>query len=151
MLPVIVSTTILLGLLLGGSYSYGRFKDQVSKFVPIELLNLVMVVLILVIGLIAVLSYWIYSQNRLILTNTHLVQVSRQGIFSTSVIRFNLEDIQDVRNSKRGVVASLLNYGDVMIDTAGQELNMVFYQVSNPNEVAEKIIQTAHLQKTLTD
>ena len=117
--PVMLSTALLLLILPLASYVYGRYKADLTKVIPVAVassISMIYVVLVLLIGLLAL---WIYRQNRLVLTNHHLVEYTRRGIFNRTVSQFSLIKLQDVSSAQKGFMANLLGYGDITIETAG--------------------------------
>ena len=138
--PVLLACVILFLFLPIGSYFYGRHTQTINNIIPAGIIgSLVMVYIILVAG-IALLSLWIYRQNRLVLTN-HIVEYTRRGIFDRTVAQFSLIKLQDVSSAQHGLMANLLGYGNITIETAGEEENFVFAQVPRPQELANQIMQ----------
>ena len=87
---------------------------------------------------------WIeYYLNVNILTNEHLVDVDQHSLFYREIAILNLGDIQDVSASIKGVIKTLFHYGDLLVQTAGEEPNFVFKNVPNPDFLAQKILETA--------
>ncbi len=52
-----------------------------------------------------------------------------------------LRQVQNVTSDIRSLWGSVLNEGNVVIQTAAQNGQLVFYNVSNPSRVAEEILQ----------
>src|SRR5258708_5711422 len=70
--PVVVSCTCLAAALFAAVYFSGRYGDQISHYLPLSIVGLIVLVGFGVVALIAGLGLWIFTQNRLILTNYHL-------------------------------------------------------------------------------
>lgn len=141
--PIMAASLILLSAI---SYSFGWVAanpEQVSQVVAPALVNLVLSFLMILIGLIAAASWWIYRQNRLFLTNDRLVQILQQGLFSQSTLHLDLDNVQDVRASHHGFLATLFNFGEIQVDTAGAEKNFRFQYAPNPRRMAQDIMQAA--------
>ena len=139
--PVMLSTLILLLVLPLASYLYSRYNDQISKIIPAAAMGSLMLIYAVLVILIALLALWIYGQNRLVLTNHHIVEYTRRGIFNRTESQFSLIKLQDVSCSQNGFLANLLGYGDITIETAGEEENFVFRQVPRPQSLANQIMQ----------
>ncbi len=58
-----------------------------------------------------------------------------------SRMQASLQQVQNVTSSIRNVFGSVFNYGDVTIQTAAENAQMVFRGVYHPNAVAEEILQ----------
>jgi uncharacterized membrane protein YdbT with pleckstrin-like domain len=81
-----------------------------------------------------------YFLDAWILTNDRIVNVEQQGLFSRTVSELDLYKIQDVTSEVHGAIPTLFNYGNVHIQTAGEEKRFVFEQVSNPHEIRKQIM-----------
>lgn len=61
-----------------------------------------------------------YFLNVWIITTTRIVKIRQYGFFSREVSSFLLSHIQDVTTSIDGLFATLLDYGSVRAETAGE-------------------------------
>jgi membrane protein YdbS with pleckstrin-like domain len=140
--PVMVACLILFLALIVGLSLYPSYAEDVNKFIPASLIGLFTLVYSSLVALIALLSVWIYRNNRLLLTNHHIVEFTRRGVFDTTISQFSLGKLQDVSCQQRGILPNLLGYGDIHIETAGeQKENFIFTQVPQPQELASQIMQ----------
>ena len=81
------------------------------------------------------ISYNVYSNNKLILTNESVIQEIQMGIFSKRERMVSLEDIEDVSYTQDGIIQQIFNYGDVRLSTEGEGTVYHFKFASNPKEV----------------
>lgn len=87
-------------------------------------------------------SAWlIYYLNVGIITTEHIVEIVQISLFSRKISELGLDRIQDVSASQHGVSATMFNYGDIDIQTAGELPNFLFHNVPSPNENAQKIME----------
>lgn len=100
--------------------------------------TLIMAVDILMI-VVAVVAYLIFRQNRVILSNQHLIQITQSGLFKRELSKFSLDELQDVQGTRKGLFATLFNYGEILIETAGENENFLFRPVADPLGTAETI------------
>jgi len=77
-----------------------------------------------------------------LVTDQKLVSVDQAGIFSRQISTVQLNKVQDVTVEVRGIIATFLRYGDVKIQTAGEEREFVIRKVANPSDV-ELVINRA--------
>lgn len=77
-----------------------------------------------------------------ILTDKRLVSVEQKGMFSRTVIEFDLGNIQDISIDVHGVLPTLLHYGNIRIHTASENQEFSFKDVGNPNAVKNAITAT---------
>lgn len=96
----------------------------------------------MIMFLILLIVTYIYSQNELILTDRNVTQVIRNGLFSRQVSQLSLNNIEDVTADKEGVWAMLFNFGQVRIETAGEQNNFHFSYCPNPNHYGQLLLDT---------
>ncbi len=78
---------------------------------------------------------WYYSV--FILTNQRLIQITQKGFFNKSVVDLGLGKIQSTNYEVKGIQATLLGFGTIMIQTYMGDL--VVHEVHQPAEVIRKI------------
>lgn len=81
--------------------------------------------------------YWYF--NVYIITTDRLVDIDWYSVTYHKTSTALLPNIQDVSVSQIGVIPSLFDFGDIHIQTAGEEVNIDFLAVVHPQIVAMKI------------
>lgn len=81
-------------------------------------------------------DYWL---DILIITNKNLIDIEQKGIFAREISVLQLDKIQDTTTEIHGFVATVLGYGDLRIQSAGNDKEFVLKNVDNPNIVRAKI------------
>ncbi len=76
-----------------------------------------------------------------IVTNERVIAIEQLGLFARDVTQTRLYQVQDVKTQVRGILQSMLGFGDVVVETAGTEGKMVFNNVAGPNEIARRIME----------
>ncbi|MCX6762882.1 MAG: PH domain-containing protein [Candidatus Moranbacteria bacterium] len=76
-----------------------------------------------------------------IVTNERIINISQKGFFNRDISELKLTKIQDVTSEIVGVVPTLLGYGNIYVQTAAEIERFTFYQIPNPNEVKNIIVQ----------
>ena len=89
--------------------------------------------------------YWYF--NVYILTDERVVDVDWYSIIYRKVSSAQVSKIQDVSASQGGVFAGIFDYGDVQIQTAGEEENFEFTAVPHPQLVAKKIQEMMQVEE----
>jgi hypothetical protein len=84
---------------------------------------------------------YIYRQSRLIITDRSLVQVVQRTLFIRKVSRLNFSNVEDVSAEQRGILASIFDYGTLLVQTAGERDNFEFGFCPHPNVLADRIIE----------
>ncbi len=89
-------------------------------------------------------SSWVdYYLDIWVVTSDRIVSIEQKGLFSRTVGELKLYRVQDVTSNVRGFLPTMFRYGDVRIETAGEQSQFTFEQVPHPEQVA-KIIMEAH-------
>ena len=84
---------------------------------------------------------WIdYYFDTWIITNERIVAIYQNGLFSREVSELRFERIQDVSTDVVGILPTLLNYGDLLIQTAGEEEKFVFKSVPDPYSIKSLVM-----------
>lgn len=73
------------------------------------------------------------------ITNQKIYDIEQHALFKREVSILHYEKIQDVTYEIKGFVHSLLNLGDIHVQTAGTERNFTITNVKNPAYVQRKI------------
>lgn len=103
---------------------------------------------VLVAGLIFVVTlissrWFTYSNDLLILTNQRIIKIDQLALFNRRVTEAELSNILNVSHEIKGPIKSLLNFGDINIDTSGSDRNfLVLANIENPHFIQEKIVAT---------
>lgn len=84
-----------------------------------------------------------------ILTDHRIVDITQNGFFKRKISELNLRQIQDVNAQVQGLAATLLHFGNVHIQTAGEQPNFVFESIPHPYATSKKILDLheAYLRK----
>lgn len=82
------------------------------------------------------LSVWIVTSERIVDSNQH-------GLFSRSVSEMSLSRVQDVSIETRGLIATMLGFGHIEVQTAGAEVHFEFRNIPNPEAVKAEILRLA--------
>jgi len=89
--------------------------------------------------------FWYF--NVYILTDNRIVDVNLKGVLSRDVSHAKLDRIQDVSPRVVGFFETFFNFGDVIIETAGELPEFHFEQVTKPDIVAKEILDEANKEE----
>jgi len=98
-------------------------------------------IVVLFVILVAFGSWIVRYLNVLILTNKHIVDVSQKAFFVRTVSTLALSEIEDVVIDKSGILATVLDYGNIKIQTAGELPNFELKSIADPETVQRKIME----------
>lgn len=87
---------------------------------------------------------WVF--NVYIITDERIVDIDFHNLLYKEVSETKIDKIQDVTFKMGGVIRTIFNYGDVLIQTAGTELKFEFHAVPKPDQVT-KILQELRTQE----
>ncbi|MCW1908825.1 MAG: PH domain-containing protein [Candidatus Saccharibacteria bacterium] len=99
----------------------------------------------LVLSLLSVvataISAWLYTSNVLYVTSEKIAEVRYLSIFNRRVTQLNIGKVEDLTVNQRGILPRIFNYGNILIETAGETTNPDFTYVPMPNDVSKSILQ----------
>src|SRR3989338_3120554 len=82
-----------------------------------------------------------YYLDSWIITDHRIIDIHQMGLFKRDISELRYSKIQDISVKMTGFWATMLNYGDIVIQTAGAVQEFKFHQVPNPNKVKDSILQ----------
>jgi len=137
--PMAVSAGGLILVAVALGYGFSHF-GYLAPFIPGTAITIIMLVLLGLAVVVALTGAWVYRQNYLLLTNLHLIQVVQQGLFSREVSQLSLARVQDVTGRRSGLLATIMNFGEVIVQTAGERDEFVFNNAPNPQQLADRFL-----------
>ena len=103
-------------------------------------LGLLIVAIIFMVIYIAV-CWYSFANNIFILTNQRLIKIDQKGYFNRKVSEAELDNIHNVNYEIKGIIKSLLNFGDIKISTVASETSTIIIDdIENPHYIQEKIM-----------
>jgi uncharacterized membrane protein YdbT with pleckstrin-like domain len=88
-----------------------------------------------------------YYLDAWIVTNERIINIEQRGFFVRKISELKITKIQDITSEIIGVIPSLLNYGNIYVQTAGEKEHFTFHQIPDPNFVKNKIVQLQEKEK----
>jgi hypothetical protein len=99
-------------------------------------------------ALLLVIRVIIIQQLTACLLTTHrLIDIERSRLFDQQVAELSLEHIQDIRYNKKGFLATIADYGTVVVQASAGRGRIELVNVRKPSEVHE-LLMKAHRQYT---
>jgi len=95
------------------------------------------------------LAFWVYCYliwvdyylDIWIITTERIINIEQKGLFVRRVSTAEYEKIQDITVEVTGFLQTMINFGNVRIQTAGELENIIFRKVSNPYEVKNLLVK----------
>ncbi len=81
--------------------------------------------------------YWYFNVG--IVTNERIIDVDWNSLTYHDVATALISHIEDVKENQVGVLSGIFDFGNVFVQTAGNEINVEFLQVPHPQLVVRKI------------
>lgn len=72
-------------------------------------------------------------------TSDRLVDIEQRGLFHRDEATLRLENIQDVAIVSRGIIQTLLGFGNIRAQTSGERREFIMRNIANPEKVKEII------------
>ncbi len=129
----------VLGVLIG-FYALGRYGSSISQVGSTHIAFFGLSALLVLVLLIGMASYRIYSQNTLVITNQCLIQYSQNGLVSRTRSQMALLHVADAKAVQNGIIPTTFNYGTITVETSGEEENFVFRMAPNPQKIVDVIL-----------
>lgn len=131
------------------------FVTPVLNFLSIDLsefLSEVQVLLITVFWYLLVIAFAVYRFifwyfNIYILTNERIIDFDFKGILHKQSSFAKLMQIEDVSPKMIGFFSTFFNYGDIFIQTAGEQREFDFHKVPRPDQVAHRILEEVRVEE----
>ena len=117
------------------------FIPSFSEFEFRYLLLFFFSLILLVIWAIIFLVVANYYLDCWIVTNERTIHTELRGLFSRISSSINHDKIQDITVDVHGFFPTLLNFGDLYIQTAGEFRQFIFRQIPNPYETKDVIFK----------
>ncbi len=128
-------------------YSYFDISSLLLEWgigvAPEKILAFFFAVYFLFLDFFFLVAWMQYYLDVTILTNRRLVDIEQINIFQRQVASTDLIYIQDVSSEVKGLLPSLLDYGRVIVQTAGERPNFILEDIPHPSAVARQILITA--------
>ena len=91
-------------------------------------------------------SFLTWFFNVYIVTDERIIDIDFYNLIYKEVSDANIDKIQDVTYKMGGVVRTLFNYGDVLIQTASEVPNFDFLAVPHPDKIV-KVLQDLRIEE----
>jgi len=95
--------------------------------------------------MLSLYAAWVdFSLDVWLLTNQRVVHVEQKGLFSRVIVEHRLDRIQNVESHVAGFIRTILNYGDVIIQTASEDTGFKFKGIPKPSNIVRQIVDLQH-------
>lgn len=116
------------------------FQGEIFTIIFILLFTLYL----LVIYLMFYNNFIDYHLDIWIVTNKRIISIVQNNIFNRTIKEYPIDRIQDVAANQKGLLQTFFQFGDVTIQTAGEDDPVIFDNVPNPFKTAQTINNLLH-------
>ncbi len=99
------------------------------------------VLLWLLLWILFFVAWTNYYLDMWIITDRRIVDIEQKSLFHREASECFIERIQDIKVEMHGILAAILGFGDISIQTAGTAREFLLRQVSRPGDVKELIMR----------
>jgi len=91
------------------------------------------------VWVVFVVAWTNYYLDVLLVTTKRVIDIEQVGLFARDLAELRMENIEDLRVEVYGFIASLLHFGNLYVQTAGETREFVIRNIHDPNAVKELI------------
>ncbi len=93
-----------------------------------------------------------YYLDLWIVTDKRIIDIEQKGLFARDVASLRLDKIQDIRVEVKGVIPTILGYGDIHVQSASNVPEFVIRDAPRPYQLKETInkLYDQSLQRSVT-
>lgn len=99
----------------------------------------------LLVAFFALHAFIVWSINVYIVTTKRLVHIVHTGLFKKTVVETPLDRILNVSFRTTGILSTLFNYGDVLVEVVGLDHSLILKAIPGPSKVKD-FIWKIHLE-----
>ncbi len=88
-----------------------------------------------------------YYLDVLVITNQRIIDIEQAGLFARDIATAPLENIEDIKIEILGVMATAFNFGNLHLQTAGSDKEILIRGIKNP-EFVKKLIMSTYQRET---
>ncbi|MBI3627389.1 MAG: PH domain-containing protein [Candidatus Sungbacteria bacterium] len=98
-----------------------------------------------------VFTLWVeYYLDVWIITSRRIIDIDQLGLFRRTISEFPLDRIQDVTVEVKGIIPTLLRFGDLKVETAGHLKSFVLLDAPNPEAAKNLLLSNVEKSETVS-
>jgi hypothetical protein len=100
------------------------------------------------LALLLTLIRWIEEElDIVIVTNERIISIDQVSFLHRTISETELSQVQDVKHVAKGIMANVLGFGSLEVQTAAQKIMFMIKNVEKPYEMARSIIDLCNTYK----
>lgn len=141
----VIGIVFLILLLAAILWLFPFVTDRLDPDLASALTGLGLVIYLMAVLLFAFFSWMDYYLDMWIVTEKRIIDVEQRGLFSREVSEIPIASVQDVTVDVHGLVQTVLGFGTIKIQTAG-EREFTIDEIPHLARVKDEILKYAHRQ-----
>lgn len=141
---LILAALLPLAFPIFSNYLYDFAGQYLAESEITALTTFISAAWLLLIWIIFFVIFTNYYLDTFIITNQRIIDVDQVGLFARDIATAPLQSVQDVKIEILGFIATMFNYGNLHLQTAGGTKEIIVYGIQNPEYVKKLIMSTHH-------
>lgn len=100
--------------------------------------QIIIITFLVLYGAFIWIDYWL---DVWVVTNQRIINIEQKGLFARNISELHFQSVQDVTSKVHGLIPTLLNYGDVEVQTAAEKGRFLFRNIPDPYKVRAMLIE----------
>lgn len=137
LLPSFIGGVLLIALAFSLLFNYDLLSNALGltgAAASLSVIFLPVMLFVIMIVIVVYVTYFIFTNNRMFLTNESIFQTIQVGLFTKREQMISLENVEDASYTLNGVVEHMFNYGSIRLSTIGDEQSYRLTFVANPKQ-----------------
>lgn len=76
-----------------------------------------------------------------VITDQRIIDIRQNGFFSRAISEMHLSRVQDVSSETHGFFPTVFKYGNVVVQTAGEQTKLFFEEVNHPEHIRDMLMR----------
>jgi len=89
---------------------------------------------------------FLYQNSFCLITDQRVINVDQRSFFDRQITETDYSKIQDVTNATVGIIGTTFNIGEIVIQTAGTQNQLIIKKIPDPYQIQQEI--TKNIQRS---
>ncbi len=132
LMPIVWWWLLLGALVVASLYFFGA--SQITTYVIFAVL--------IIGGIISFYIWFLWNNGVYVVTNQRVIRIEQLGLFNRQISEAEIDRIQEISTEINGPIRTMLNFGDVRLQTAASgEGKVVLEDVIDPYDIQQQIVR----------
>ena len=131
LMPIVWFWLIMAGVVLASLYFFGA--SQVTTYA---------IFIVLILGFGYTFYIWFMWNNGIyVVSDQRVIRIEQLGIFNREISEAEVDRIQEISTEINGPIRTMMNFGDVKLQTASKEGKVLLKDVASPYDIQQQIVR----------